>query len=112
MSYCRDHDPILVAGSITCGECKAKSCPVTAEWLTDTLVLASYDQHHERGCSYRDTAGVVLIDLDAASETVPAIRRPRRCRAIAASTGRPCRGYARPGSGYCPSHQAAQDGAR
>ena len=53
---CPDCDPILLATSVKCGICKADSYPVGAEWITDTLILANFDQTHDANCPRRRTA--------------------------------------------------------
>jgi hypothetical protein len=108
IGYCADHDPILAAGSVACGECGAESWPADAEWVTGTLVLAALVPEHEPGCSWRGFPGTVLIDVDQFGERIPAVPRPRRCRGVAVTTGQPCRNHARPGSGYCLRHDPAR----
>ena len=105
MARCREHDPILWAGFVRCG-CGGTSYPVTAEWITDWLILAAYDDVHERPC--RQHVGMVLVDVDAEAQAIPRVQRPRLCRAMAATTGQPCRAVARPGSGFCYSHDPAR----
>jgi hypothetical protein len=101
--YCPDCDPILAAGSLTC-ECGVVCWPTRAAWVSDGLILAEFeDGGHHYGCPHRH-ARVVLIDLDAESQEVPAVIRPRLCRALAATTRRQCRHPARPGSAYCTQH--------
>jgi hypothetical protein len=104
-------DPILAAGNLRCGGCGALSYPVAAEWLTQGLILVSYDQHHEHGCARRSACGTVLLDRDAPTQEVPAVHRPRICRGTATSTGQPCRAAAAPGSGYCYHHNPARRAA-
>lgn len=110
--YCPAHDPILAAGWLTCHPCGAVSYPVQAEWIDGGLILAEYeDGGHHYGCPNRH-AKVVLVDLGAKSEDVPAVIRPRSCRAMAATTGRQCRKPARPGSAYCTQHNPDREEAR
>jgi hypothetical protein len=104
MTYCPDHDPILNATHATCACCGAESWPTDAAWITGDLLLATYDPEHEPGCPWRGYPRTVLLDHGQDDDGIPAVERPRRCRGIAASTGRPCRHYARPGSGYCSAH--------
>jgi hypothetical protein len=104
IGYCRDHDPILHAGYVTCGTCGAESWPTDAEWVTGELVLAAFAPEHEPGCPWRGHPRTVLLDLGQDDRKVPSVERPRRCRGIAVTTGQQCRHYARPGSGYCRSH--------
>jgi hypothetical protein len=104
---CQDHDPILHATYVTCGHCGARSWPTDAEWITGTLVLATYAPEHEPGCPWRGFPATVLLDLGQDDQAIPAVQRPRLCRATASSTGRQCRGHARPGSGYCSHHDPA-----
>jgi hypothetical protein len=102
-------DALLVAGHITCSACDEASYPTAAEWVTGTLVLASYDRHHARCCPIRPgPAGLVLLDLGQPDQTVPRVHRPRLCRATAVTTGQPCRAAALPGSGYCHHHNPAR----
>src|SRR5215831_17459532 len=103
--YCPAHDPILLAGSLTCHPCGAVSYPVQAAWVGSGLILAEFEDHrdHRWGCPDRH-AMVVLVDLGAETQDVPAVIRPRSCRATAATTGRQCRSPARPGSAYCARH--------
>lgn len=108
MSYCPDHDPILIATSVTCGTCKAESYPVTAEWVTETLILASFDQTHEPGCRRRSTAcGTILIDMAAPTNEIPHVIRPRICRGTT-KAGTSCMAYAGKGSAYCATHDPAR----
>jgi hypothetical protein len=107
-SCCPDHDPLLRATSLACNSCGRKSYPVTADWLTGTLILATFDQDHERGCTNRNGCGTVLIDTTAEGETFQTPQRPRLCRAIATATGQPCRAVAQAGSGYCYNHNRAR----
>jgi len=110
--YCPDCDPILKAGTLTC-PCGAVSYPVRAEWVDNWLILAEYEGHgeHRWGCPNRH-ARVVLVDLGAECQEVPAVIRPRSCRAIASTTGRQCRHSARPGSAYCARHDPDRQEAR
>ncbi len=108
MSYHPDYDPILVATSATCGTCLAVSYPVAAEWITDTLILASFDQTHEHGCTRRNTAcGTILVNLDAASNEIPHVGRPRICKGTT-KAGTACRNHARKASAWCSSHDPAR----
>lgn len=100
-------DPILAAGYITCHGCGAESYPIDAEWLSETLILATFTVECARDCPRRRDSGAVLLDLDG-DQLVPMVMRPRVCRAIASTTGRPCRGYAQAGSGYCHTHNPAR----
>jgi hypothetical protein len=102
---CADHDPILHATSVVCGECGATSYPADAEWVSPALILATFAPEHDRGCSWRGFPETVLFDLGQDDPQIPALpERPRRCHGTAASTRRQCRGYARPGSAYCLHH--------
>lgn len=108
MTYCPDHDPILVAGFNTCRGCGAKSYPTDADWVGEELILATFTTTCQPGCSRRrDAARTVLLELGA-DPVIPEVQRPRLCRAIASTTGRQCRGYAQPGSGYCHTHNPAR----
>jgi hypothetical protein len=103
--YCADHDPILAAGYVTCGQCGGVSWPTDAEWVTGTLVLVTYAPEHEPGCPWRGHPRTVLLNEGQDDDPgIPSVERPRRCRGTAKSTGRPCRHYAQPGSGYCAHH--------
>jgi hypothetical protein len=104
VSYCPRHDPILNATHVTCPDCGAESWPTDAEWITCTLLLVTYDPDHQPGCPWRGHPSTVLLDLGQDDTGIPAVERPRRCRATAKGTGQPCRHYARPGSGYCAQH--------
>ena len=106
MNYCPEHDPILMASPIICGQCEAKSYPAEADWVGEVGILATFTSIHERNCPERRDYGTVLLSPDG--DVIPAVNRPRRCRAIAAGTGKPCRGYAQPGSGYCHTHNPAR----
>jgi hypothetical protein len=103
--HCRNCDPMLRARSITCHSCKAISYPLTAAWVSDELILVTYDRTHGPGCPGRHGSGTALIDdsLDGGDLAWP--RRPRICRAVAVTTGKPCKSAARPGSAFCHSHQ-------
>jgi hypothetical protein len=100
-----DRDPLLAAGSLTCHPCGAVSYPTDAAWIGGRLILAGFEDHrdHRWGCPDRH-ARVVLVDLDAESDDVPAVIRPRLCRAMATTTGQQCRHSARHGSAYCGQH--------
>jgi hypothetical protein len=99
-----ERDPMLVARSLSCRWCEAERYPVRAAWISEQLLLAEYEPS---GYPCRHPGLVVLVDLDAESETVPEVIRPRLCRAIAATTGRQCQKPAGRGSAYC--HQHAPD---
>jgi hypothetical protein len=110
-----DHDPILLAGSLTCG-CGLVCWPVRAAWIGDglesVLILAEFEDHgYVPGCGARRGTRVILVDLDAEDPEIPAIR-PRRCRATANTTGRQCRTPARPGSAYCGWHDTDRQEVR
>jgi hypothetical protein len=105
VSYCADHDPILHATSVVCGDCGAMSFPVDAEWVGPALVLATFVPEHESGCPWRGFPGTVLLDLGQNDLSIPALpQRPRRCRRTAVTTGQQCRHYARYGSAFCRQH--------
>jgi hypothetical protein len=104
VSYCPDHDPILHATNVVCGECGATSYPVDAEWVGPALVLATFVPEHEPGCPWRSFPETVLLDLGQDDLSIPGVERPLRCRGTAATTGQRCRQYARPGSGFCFQH--------
>jgi hypothetical protein len=104
VTCCPGHDPIIAAGWINCGNCRSRSYPAAAEWLTDAIVIATFGTTHNPGCPDPAEFGTILLDTTTGG-LVPRVQRPGRCRAIAASTGQPCRGYVRPGSGYCHTHQ-------
>jgi hypothetical protein len=108
--YCPDHDPLLVAGHIDCRGCGSRSYPTEAAWIGEDLILATYEVACEYDCGRRRDSGAVLLDLGS-DQTVPLVPRPRRCRAIASTTRRPCRAYAPPGSGYCFHHDPAKRAA-
>ena len=108
MRYCPDHDPILISTSVTCGSCKTESWPVDAEWITDRLILASFDQAHEPGCPRRATAcGTILIDLDAAADEIPHVKRPRICKGET-KAGTRCKNPAGKASSWCSAHDPAR----
>jgi hypothetical protein len=110
--YCPDHDPILLAGTLTCG-CGLMCYPVRAAWAGDGLILAEFEDHgYAPGCRARRGTRVVLVDLGAQSQEIPAVIRPRRCRAVAATTRRQCKSPARPGSAYCGWHDPERQEAR
>jgi hypothetical protein len=106
MSYCPDHDPILHATNVVCGECGATSYPVDAEWIGPALVLATFVPKHEPGCPWRGFPETVLLDLgqDDLSIPSPPERSRRRCRRTAITTGQQCRHYALYGSAFCRQH--------
>jgi hypothetical protein len=107
-----DLDPILLAGSLTCG-CGLACWPTRAAQVGDGLILAEFEDHgYAPGCGARRGARVVLVSLDAEDPEVPAVIRPRRCRAVAATTRRQCRSPARPGSAYCGWHDPERQEAR
>jgi hypothetical protein len=106
------NDPILLAGTLTCG-CGLVSYPVRAAQVSDGLILAEYEDHgYAPGCGARRGTKTVLIDLDAEDPEIPAVTRPRRCRATANTTRRQCRSPARPGSAYCGWHDPDRQEAR
>ena len=107
----QDHDPILHATRVTCRTCGAESFPTDAEWITGTLLLATYEPGCERGCPWRGFPSTVLLDLGQDDLSIPAVERPRRCRGTAVSTGQQCKRYARPGSGYCSRHGPVREEA-
>lgn len=110
--YCADCDPILRATSIICGGCKAESFPIDAEWVSDRLILVTYDNTHEPYCQRRNSSSTIVADMDAAADKTfmwPA--RPRVCRAMAATTGKACRNPAGRGSAYCAQHDPARKAA-
>ncbi len=110
--YCPAHDPLLVAGWLTCG-CGLVRYPTRAEWVGDALILAEFEDHgYAPGCQARHGGKVVLVDLDAESQEVPPVIRPRHCRATAATTGRQCKSPARPGSAYCGRHDPERQEVR
>jgi hypothetical protein len=90
VSYCADHDPILAAGYNTCGACRGRAWPVTAEWITDALILAAFGPvDGEPGCSGHHKPRILLVDLDAEDNTIP--RAPERTRAeVAQRCGTSC----------------------
>lgn len=107
MTYCPNHDPILVAGYNTCGTCGATSYPTDADWVGEGQVLATFASTCQPSCPRRGPARTILLEFGA-DPVIPEVQRPRLCRAIAATTGRRCRGYAQPGSGYCHHHNPAR----
>lgn len=102
-----DCDPITAAGSLHCCACGELSYPLTAAWLTATLILVTFDQQHERGCPHRTACGTVLLNADAAGPDIPFIDRPRFCRGTT-TAGRPCRATPPAGSGFCRWHDPAR----
>ena len=105
-------DPFLAAGSLTCG-CGLVCWPTRAAWVGAGLILAEFEDHgYATGCRERRGGNVILISLDAEDPTVPAVIRPRHCRATAATTGRQCKSPARPGSAYCTRHDPERQEAR
>jgi hypothetical protein len=108
VTYCPEHDPILVAGYNTCTVCGATSYPTDADWMGEELILATFATACRPNCPRQRNPGrTVLLELGA-DPAIPEVQRPRLCRAIASTTGRPCRGYAQPGSGYCHTHNPAR----
>ena len=101
-------DPILWAHPIQC-KCGSESWPADATWVADGMILASYETVHNPGCPAPTVFGAVLL-IRGSDCTLPAVQRPRRCRAIAVTTGQPCRAYARPGSAFCHTHGQPRDG--
>ena len=110
MSYCPDHDPLLLATSIICGTCKSESFPVDADWMPDGTILASFDAVHEPWCTRRPDFGMVLL-VPGADPLVPRVQRPRTCRGTTRA-GRPCRNPAGKASAWCSSHDPDRQGAR
>ncbi len=118
MSSCTGHDPITVAGSVTCHACKGRAYPADAEWITDRLILAAYGPvQGDPGCPGYHDARVVLVDLDAADAAIapaPAGNAARAaeyysrevvfCRART-DTGTLC-GFRAKGDGLCGTHLA------
>ena len=99
-----DQDPILLAGSLMCG-CGLVCWPIQAAQVRGGLILAEFEDHgYAPGCQARRGTRLVLVDLDTEDQAVPAVFRPRHCRATAATTGRQCKSPARPGSAYCFWH--------
>jgi hypothetical protein len=106
--YCPAHDPILAAGSLTCG-CGLVCWPTRAAWVGVGLILAEFEDHgYATGCQARRGTRVILVSLEA----IPAVIRPRQCRATAARTGRQCKSPARPASAYCGWHDPDRQEAR
>ena len=106
---------MLKAGYLTCGRCKSASYPVSAEWVSDQFVLASYEQAHEQWCPKRKVAcGAVLIDVTTDSTSVPDVPRPRLCKGTVRAgdrRGKPCKSPAGRGSAYCAQHDPARQAA-
>jgi hypothetical protein len=107
-----DQDPILLAGSLTCG-CGLVCWPTRAAWVGGGLILAEFEDHgYAAGCQARRGTRVILVNLDAEDQAIPTVIRPRHCRATAATTGRQCKSPARPGSAYCGWHDPDRQEAR
>jgi hypothetical protein len=101
--YCADHDPIICAGAVRCGTCGAVGYPREAEWVSESLILATYEapcRHVKSRTMVVDPASIPYTDQELAKYV-----RGRRCAGHNAR-GRPCRSYARPGSDFCRAHQA------
>jgi hypothetical protein len=105
--HCPGHDPLLIAGSTTCRSCGTVNYPASAEWMSGSLILATFDPEHEPGCTNRGNPQTILIDLDAETQGVPGTPRPRRCRGTTAA-GNACKAYPQPGSGFCGHHNPAR----
>ena len=108
---CADCDPIIHAGCIECGKCKARSWAVEAEWVDENFILAVYESVHERSCPERMQFGLVLLNVEDGDRTVQKIQRPprphtNRCKAITRS-GERCRNGLKDGD-YCGVHAARQ----
>jgi hypothetical protein len=106
MRPCLHHDPITVVGARQCGTCAAVGYPLDAIWVSDSLILVTYDascQHVKSGTVVIDPASIVTTDLELARYV-----RGRRCAGVNARR-RPCRAYAQPGSDFCWSHRGQPD---
>lgn len=103
--YRAEYDPILHATNVVCSGCQSVAYPVDAEWITDRLILASYEDVCRPGCPGRRQGGdTILVDLDAESAAIPKLPGPRRCKGTTVRTGQPCKSYAVKGSAYCVQH--------
>jgi hypothetical protein len=103
-------DPLLAAGHVTCSHCQWDSWPITAQWLTRTLLAVEYHWDHRYTCPYRNQSGVVLLDTTAADQSIRPVHRPRICRGTT-RRGAPCKAYAQPESAFCHSHNPVRQAA-
>lgn len=110
---CPDCDPATAAGYTTCGDCQACSYPLDACWITDRLILVTFEDGHTPECRGPGPR-TVLLDQDAEDETIPRIP-PRTCRGTVRTgsrRGQPCTKPAAAGSAYCAQHDPDRETAR
>jgi hypothetical protein len=91
--YCVDHDPLVLAGFVSCPRCGRVAYPVDAAWLDGRLVLASFPP----ACPH--TRAVVWLGNPADLRR----QRARWCHVRTRATGDPCRNRSRDG-GPCRIH--------
>jgi hypothetical protein len=107
MSSCAEHDPITRAGPLTCASCSAESYPGDAAWLDNGTILAAYTSTHKPACPAPAVYGIVIL-VPGGTGLLPPVQRPRKCHAIAVSTGSPCKNRSVPGSVYCRQHDECE----
>ena len=91
--YCAAHDPLLLAGYLTCGRCRECSYPSAAAWLDARLIVATF----AAGCEHVDEQTRVIdpARLVIESRCMATTRQGRRCRNQARDAGEPfCRVHA------------------
>lgn len=106
MMSCLDQDPITVVGARQCGTCAAVGYPLDAMWISESLILVTYEascRHAKSETVVIDPSTIVTTELELAKYV-----RGRRCAGRNARR-RPCRAYAQPGSDFCWSHQEQPD---
>jgi hypothetical protein len=120
--YCPEHDPILaIPQPFRCGRCGTEAYATDAEWITGTLILATFEQEHRRDCGWPRQWGAVIdssIDSDVPCPPSKNAGRARRhyreefrCTAPNAAGAR-CGNTARVRGGQCWVHgPAGQEGA-
>jgi Family of unknown function (DUF5763) len=114
VSYCPEHDPLLLAASIICGTCKGESFPSDAGWMPDGSILATFASEHELWCTRKPDFGIILL-VPGAGQLVPRVQRPATppvaaawCTALTAAGVR-CQFRAK-GDGLCGVHLAQRAG--
>jgi Family of unknown function (DUF5763) len=116
--YCPDHDPIIVAGIVTCRRCQGCAYPVSAGWIDDRLILASFGPvDGESECPGSHKPRTLLIDVCTDNTAIP--QAPdRRSAQIAqwcgttctatTSSGERCRNRPK-ADGLCGTHLAQRE---
>jgi len=92
-------DPLIHAGHVRCSTCRTASWPTDADWISETLILASY----EAACEHA-TPHTWIVDATAGPDPAAALFCSGRT-----ATGALCRNKPRPGTTRCHWHPATAD---